>query len=84
MFKLLYDDWKILSTKWLFAPFGFEISLVAGFGTFLMCFERNHFYAKIIVCSDDIYIKTIYLLSRTDVIHMLLNEMFSLKIDSYI
>jgi len=29
------------------------------------------FKAKIIVYSDDIYIKTIYLVSRTDLIHML-------------
>jgi len=39
---------------------------------FLMCFRlRNHLEAKIIVYSDDIYIKTIYLVSRTVLIHML-------------
>jgi len=27
---------------------------------------RNDFQAKIIVCIDEIYIKTIYLVSRTD------------------
>jgi len=37
-----------------------------------------------IVYSDDIYIITIYLVSRTDLINMLRNKTFSLKIDSYI
>jgi len=35
-----------------------------------------------IVYSDEIYIKTIYLVSRTDLIHMLRDKTFSLKIDS--
>ena len=35
-----------------------------------------------IECSDDIYIKTIYLVSGTDLIHMLCDKTFSLKIYS--
>jgi len=36
-----------------------------------MCFKKIIVQAKIIVYSDKIYIITIYLLSRTDIIHML-------------
>ena len=36
-----------------------------------MCFKEIIFKAKTIVYSDEIYIKTIYLVSRTDLIHML-------------
>jgi len=36
---------------------------------------RSHFYCflkkSFLVCSDKIYIKTIYLVNRTDIIHML-------------
>ena len=35
-----------------------------------------------IECSDDIYNKTIYLVSGTDLIHMLCDKTFSLKIYS--
>jgi len=40
--------------------------------------------AHSITLSDKIYIKTIYLLSRTDLIHMLRDYTFTLKIDSNI
>ena len=38
---------------------------------FLMCFKEIIFRLKIIVYSDEIYIKRIYLVSRTDLVHML-------------
>jgi len=38
---------------------------------FLMCFKEIIFRLKFIVYSDKIYIKRIYLVSRTDRIHML-------------